>query len=63
MTNNESERNYKPYHSFIAFLIFYMYMGFYGIYQIADKLAENPDNIIKSCMYYVREVKKEIIIM
>ena len=58
MPDKEAPRNYKVYVSFIIFMIFYMYMGIFGISQIADHMAKNPDNIIKGCMYYVREVRR-----
>ena len=41
------------YAIFLIFLIIYMYMGLFGNYQIADHMAKNPKNIIKSCMYFV----------
>ena len=58
MSDEETPRNYKVYVSFIIFMIFYMYMGIFGVPQIADHMAKNPDNIIRDCMYYVRDVKR-----
>ena len=58
MSDKETPRNYKVYVSFIIFMIFYMYMGIFGVPQIADHMAKNPDNIIKGCMYYVRDMRR-----
>lgn len=33
-------------------LFFGFYMAVWGFGQIADKKAENPDNLIRGCMYY-----------
>lgn len=33
-------------------LIFGFYMSVWGFGQIADRKAENPDNLIRGCMYY-----------
>ena len=58
MSNDEAIKNYRFESFSILFLIFFGYMGFYGNHQIADQMAKNPKNIIKSCMYYVRDVKR-----
>ncbi|MDO4896812.1 MAG: hypothetical protein Q3971_05550 [Moraxella sp.] len=51
-------QNKTIYVMFILFLALYMYMGLFGNQQIADQMAKNPNNIIKDCMYYVRDVKR-----
>lgn len=33
-------------------LFFGFYMAVWGFGQIADRKAQNPDNLIKGCMYY-----------
>lgn len=33
-------------------LLFGFYMSIWGFEKIADKQAENPDKLIKGCMYY-----------
>lgn len=33
-------------------LLFGFYMSIWGFGQIADKKAQNPDNLIRGCMYY-----------
>lgn len=58
MDNNEVNKNYRFEITSLLFLIFFAYMGFYGNHQIADYMATNPKNIIKGCMYYVRDVKR-----
>lgn len=42
------------YWQIIALILvsFFMYVGTIGLRQIANKMAENPDNIINGCMYY-----------
>lgn len=36
----------------VFLVIFFMYMGTLGFRQIASKMAENPNNLIRGCMYY-----------
>lgn len=43
--------------SILFTLIIYGYMGAFGFHQIADKEAQNPNNLIDGCMYYVRSYK------
>lgn len=56
--NNSRDKNYRFTIAHLLILILFAYMGFFGNFQIADYMAKNPDNIIKDCMYYVREVRR-----
>ncbi len=56
--NNSRDKNYRFAIAHLLILILFAYMGFFGNFQIADYMAKNPDNIIKDCMYYVRDVKR-----
>ena len=56
--NNSRDKNYRFAIAHLLILILFAYMGFFGNFQIADHMAKNPDNIIKGCMYYVREVRR-----
>lgn len=63
LNNNKQDDDKLPknktiYVLFILFFAFYIYMGLFGNQQIADQLAKNPKNIIKGCMYYVRDVRR-----
>ena len=57
--NNSRDKNYRFAIAHLLILILFAYMGFFGDFQIADHMAKNPDNIIKGCMYYVREVRDD----